>query len=242
MVLLADLAGDDEAAPMLPPPQVVAHAEARGGEGFIASSGEARKKFWLDRSRTAAIAAHTNAFKVNEDVVIPLARLGDYTDGIERINIELSTQNKLELLDDLEAFLRGDLPVHHQEDDVVTDPASTEERRVRALELLRQVRQRWAGYLDDLDAACPPTPAAWMASRCTWAAAAACSGPCRTTACGFPGRREVRDELRQICSPVGNTSRCWRPANSAISGFARAGSSSPCTCTPATATCTPTSR
>ena len=70
----------------------------RGGEGFIAVSAEARKKFWLDRARTAAIAAHTNAFKINEDVVIPLPRLGDYSDGIERINIELSITNKLKLL------------------------------------------------------------------------------------------------------------------------------------------------
>ena len=35
-------------------------------------SAEARKQFWLDRARTAAIAKHTNAFKINEDVVIPL--------------------------------------------------------------------------------------------------------------------------------------------------------------------------
>ena len=68
------------------------------------SSPEARKKFWLDRARTAAIAKHTNAFKINEDVVIPLDRLGEYTDGIERINIELSIGNKLALLDALEEF------------------------------------------------------------------------------------------------------------------------------------------
>ncbi len=37
---------------------------------------EARKKFWLDRARTAAISKHTNAFKINEDVVIPLNRMG----------------------------------------------------------------------------------------------------------------------------------------------------------------------
>ncbi|WP_374937590.1 hypothetical protein, partial [Bordetella parapertussis] len=43
--------------------------------------------------RTAAIARHTNAFKINEDVVIPLDRMGEYTDHIERINIELSTRN-----------------------------------------------------------------------------------------------------------------------------------------------------
>ena len=40
-------------------------------------------------------AKHTNAFKINEDVVIPLDRLGDYSEGIERINIELSLKNKL---------------------------------------------------------------------------------------------------------------------------------------------------
>jgi FAD/FMN-containing dehydrogenase len=83
---------------------------ARGAEGFVAVSAEARKKFWLDRARTAAIARHTNAFKINEDVVIPLERLGDYTDGIERINIELSIGNKLVLCDALSAFFAAPLP------------------------------------------------------------------------------------------------------------------------------------
>ena len=64
--------------------------QARDGEGFIAVSLEARKRFWLDRARTAAISRHTNAFKVNEDVVIPLERLADYSRGIEQINIEQS--------------------------------------------------------------------------------------------------------------------------------------------------------
>ena len=82
-------------------------ANARHGEGFIAITPETRKRFWLDRSRTAAIAAHTNAFKINEDVVIPLPRLGDYSDGIERINIELSIQNKLRLLDTLTEYFHG---------------------------------------------------------------------------------------------------------------------------------------
>ena len=53
---------------------------------------------------------HTNAFKINEDVVIPLPRMAEYTDGIERINIELM-RNKLALCDALQDFLaRGDLP------------------------------------------------------------------------------------------------------------------------------------
>jgi FAD/FMN-containing dehydrogenase len=40
-------------------------------------------------------------------VVIPLPRMGDYCDGIERINIELSIANKLALCDALKEFLRG---------------------------------------------------------------------------------------------------------------------------------------
>lgn len=104
MVLLADIASDDERSAGEAASQVVRIANARGAEGFIAVSAESRRKFWLDRARTAAIAKHTNAFKINEDVVIPLERLGEYSDGIERINIELSLTNKLALLDELDAY------------------------------------------------------------------------------------------------------------------------------------------
>ncbi len=149
MVLLADLAGDDAAEVDAAAAHIVGLAEARGGAGFVAVEPAARRKFWLDRARTAAIAAHTNAFKINEDVVIPLERLADYTDGVERINIEYSIRNKLELLDALEGFFSGVLPVHADEEGTA-DPALTETRRERALALLGQVRTRWAGYLDAL--------------------------------------------------------------------------------------------
>jgi FAD/FMN-containing dehydrogenase len=95
MVLIGDIVGDDETAVMSAASEVVRLCNQRGAEGFIAVSAEARKTFWLDRARTAAIARHTNAFKINEDVVIPLPRMGDYCDGIERINIELSIASKL---------------------------------------------------------------------------------------------------------------------------------------------------
>jgi len=39
--------------------QVVHLANGRGGEGFVAVSEEARRTFWLDRAKTAAIARHT---------------------------------------------------------------------------------------------------------------------------------------------------------------------------------------
>ena len=150
MVLLADIACDDEAAAGEAASRIVRLANARGGEGFIAVSDDARKKFWLDRARTAAIATHTNAFKINEDVVIPLPRLGDYSDGIERINIELSTQNKVKLLDALEEFISGDLPLHR--DEVLPDAELLGTRRETALALLRDVRKRWQWLLENLDA------------------------------------------------------------------------------------------
>ena len=149
MVLLADVASDDLVDVDAAAAWIVERARARGGEGFVAASAEARRKFWLDRARTAAIAAHTNAFKVNEDVVIPLERLADYSDGVERINIELSIQNKLDLLAELIAFFQGPLPLA-EDDETVADPALTETRRARALELLADVHRRWRDYLDAL--------------------------------------------------------------------------------------------
>ena len=156
MVLVGDIVGDDESAVAEAASQVVRIANAREGEGFIAVGAEARRQFWLDRARTAAIARHTNAFKINEDVVIPLARLGDYSDGIERINIELSMKNKLALLDALDEFLRGDLPLHRPED-ALSAARVVGDRVERAAALIAETRARWrwlAGNLDTpLDAA-----------------------------------------------------------------------------------------
>ena len=150
MILLADVVADDDTACGEAASHIVQLANARGGEGFIAVTAEARKKFWLDRARTAAIAAHTNAFKINEDVVIPLPRMGDYCDGIERINIELSTRNKLKLLDELEAFLSGELPLLRDED-TLPDAELLGNRREAALALLRASRRLWQWLLDHLD-------------------------------------------------------------------------------------------
>ncbi len=150
MVLIADIASDDEDAVGEAASHIVRLANARGGEGFIAVSAEARKKFWLDRARTAAIAKHTNAFKINEDVVIPLPRLGDYSDGIERINIELSIKNKLKLADALEAFFKTDLPLVADED-TQTDPEALDSKRKQALEHIKTVKDHWMNVLDNLD-------------------------------------------------------------------------------------------
>ena len=157
MVLVGDIVGDDADAVARATSEVVRLANARGGEGFVAVSADARKKFWLDRKRTAAIARHTNAFKINEDVVIPLERMGEYTEGVERINVELSLRNKLELLDALEAFFsKGQLPLGKSDDAGEIPSAELLEDRVQqAITLLREVRALWRQWLDELDVVQP---------------------------------------------------------------------------------------
>ena len=157
MVLFGDIAGDDADAVARATSEVVRIANSRNGEGFIAISPEARKKFWLDRKRTAAISKHTNAFKINEDVVIPLPRMAEYTDGIERINIELSLQNKLKLCDALhDFFTKGNLPLGKHDDlNEIATPELMEDRVAQALALIGEVRTLWALWLGDADALFP---------------------------------------------------------------------------------------
>jgi FAD/FMN-containing dehydrogenase/Fe-S oxidoreductase len=150
MVLIGDIVGFDENAVMSAASEVVRMTNSRGAEGFIAVSPEQRKRFWLERSRTAAISRHTNAFKINEDVVIPLPRMGEYCDGIERINIELSTQNKIQLCDALTEFLSGELPLDVKDAEVDRD-ALLADHRAQALEQVAKVRRRWQWLLDNLD-------------------------------------------------------------------------------------------
>ena len=149
MVLIGDIVSDDENAAAEAASHVVRIANARDGEGFVAVSAESRKRFWLDRARTAAISRHTNAFKINEDVVIPLGRLGEYTDAIERINIEFSIANKLKLAARLTALLEGELPAHGDAKGERT--VLYGDRPAQALDLLRRTRRRWAHILESLD-------------------------------------------------------------------------------------------
>ena len=150
MVLIGDIVGHDEATVMSAASEVVRMCNLRAAEGFIAIDPDTRKKFWLDRSRTAAISRHTNAFKLNEDVVIPLPRMGDYCDGIERINIELSIKNKLALCDNLADFLSGELPLH-QGDANLDNALLIGDRRQNALDTIATVRARWQWLFDQLD-------------------------------------------------------------------------------------------
>ncbi len=171
-----------------PRPKSCAWPTARAAKVSSRSSAEARKRFWLDRSRTAAIAKHTNAFKINEDVVIPLDRMGEYTDGIERINIELSIKNKLQLVDALRSVLQGQASCR--------SARATTPMKSPSAELLEDRRsRRWI-----CSSACARAGVFARQARPAVARGAALSGAARATK---PLRRQLRPTRRR-------TSRCDR--------------------------------
>jgi len=154
MVLIADIAGDDENSVAQAASAVVKLANQREGEGFVAVSREARVRFWIDRTRTAAIAAHTNAFKINEDVVIPLKNLAEYSLGIERINIVQSIKNKLEIIEAVKAYLSDDwqdLLYSGEYEQSSENDLIIEDKKNAAKILLQSIVHRWQGMLDSMD-------------------------------------------------------------------------------------------
>ena len=55
---------------------------------FVAADAAEAKRFWVDRKKLGAIARRTNAFKMNEDIVIPLDTLAEFARFINAMNIE----------------------------------------------------------------------------------------------------------------------------------------------------------
>ncbi len=156
VVLLIDVSGDDE--------QIVARAcsdicritSCGNGEGFVATSKEDRKRFWSDRGRMAAIAKHTSAFKLNEDVVIPLHHLSEYNDYIEHLNIENSITNKKDILEAIASYLRdaSERISGNRLDQVdlgVEEDAYLKEKLDECLQVISQVRDNWCHLLKGLN-------------------------------------------------------------------------------------------
>lgn len=161
MVLLADIVGDNPTTLQQTAAEMVRLVNLCDGEGFIATSAEARHRFWLDRARTAAIAAHTNAFKINEDVVIPLENLAAYNDAIEHINIEKSLQNKINCITDLKEYIDHS----RQQQDKKESDVIFSDKLTAAHRLLHEVQNNWQTMLDNLDTPANDLPMLMLDSR-----------------------------------------------------------------------------
>ncbi|WP_152909269.1 DUF3683 domain-containing protein [Mariprofundus ferrooxydans] len=159
VVLLIDVSGDDERAVGKACADICRLASQGDGEGFVAITPADRSRFWGDRGRMAAIAKHTRAFKLNEDVVIPLPRLSEYNDYVEHLNVENSIGNKLEVLSATADYLKKTMERIggnrlEQQGLGIEDDAFLHDKLAKCLELVDRITENWLHLLRSLDAPC----------------------------------------------------------------------------------------
>ena len=157
VVLLIDVSGDKEKTVAKACADICRIASKGDGEGFIAVNESDRVRFWGDRGRMAAIARHTRAFKLNEDVVIPLHRLSEYNDYVERLNIENSIANKLEAIGLIAEGLRSAKSRLTSDDALIKAELGVEDDGFLAgkldecLQVIESAEARWRMFLKGLD-------------------------------------------------------------------------------------------
>ena len=80
-------------------------------EIFVANDADEASRFWRDRKRLGAIAARTNAFKLNEDIVLPLPALAEFARFVDATNIEEDRYNQENMIHEIIAYLQVAEPI-----------------------------------------------------------------------------------------------------------------------------------
>jgi FAD/FMN-containing dehydrogenase/Fe-S oxidoreductase len=81
----------------------------------VARDRKEARRFWSDRKRLGAIAARTNAFKLNEDIVLPLPALAEFAAFVDRLNVEEERSNQREVIWQLLTYLEKAIPIEDPE-------------------------------------------------------------------------------------------------------------------------------
>ncbi len=106
-VLLIDLESNDKDDLEKGSTNILSLINKYNAEGSIAQSETERKIYWNDRKHLGAIAKHTNAFKLNEDIVIPLNNLPLFADYIEQLNYSKEYENAIASINKINTYLNG---------------------------------------------------------------------------------------------------------------------------------------
>ncbi len=139
-VLLVDVVGHDDAQLRRAVATIRAILERHANtEVAVARDAIEAKRFWADRKRLGAIAARTNAFKLNEDVVLPLEALAEFSRWVDAVNLEEERENLGELVRRLRDYFEAAPP---QE-----DPRWADGKITRALDLCEETLEAlsWEG-------------------------------------------------------------------------------------------------
>ena len=100
----------------------------------IARDDAEAERFWQDRKRLGAIAAHTNAFKLNEDIVLPIDSLADFASWVDQCNIEEKKYNQGIIIQRIVEYLQTAVPD--------TDPELLQRRAGQAKDLAYNIRKK----------------------------------------------------------------------------------------------------
>ncbi|MDH5682048.1 MAG: DUF3400 domain-containing protein, partial [Spirochaetota bacterium] len=98
-VLLVDVESNEKQALDEYTDKMIEMVKVYNTDGFIALDDFSRETFWQDRKRLGAIAKHTNAFKINEDVVITVDKLPVFSDFVDHMNLEKDLLTNNEIID-----------------------------------------------------------------------------------------------------------------------------------------------
>ncbi len=96
----------------------------------VAQNQPEAQRFWRDRKRLGAIAARTNAFKLNEDIVLPLKALAEFAGFVDHLNVEEERSNQREVIWQLLTYLEKAVPIE--------DPEWLTAKLPRARQLLKE--------------------------------------------------------------------------------------------------------
>ncbi|MFW2367781.1 MAG: DUF3683 domain-containing protein [Desulforhopalus sp.] len=105
-------------------------------ELFTAQDEDEAERFWRDRKRLGAIAARTNAFKLNEDIVLPLPALAKFARFVDEYNIEEDIYNKELFIHSITEYLKTAEPLE--------DPDWLEAKMPKAKEICQETLEKLA--------------------------------------------------------------------------------------------------
>ncbi|MFO7751790.1 MAG: DUF3683 domain-containing protein [Desulfobacteraceae bacterium] len=84
-------------------------------EATAAKDDKEAERFWRDRKRLGAIASRTNAFKLNEDIVLPIDALADFAEYVDNYNIEEKRAACFSIIDNIIEYLETAEPLEDSE-------------------------------------------------------------------------------------------------------------------------------
>ncbi|MCF8031017.1 MAG: FAD-binding oxidoreductase [Desulfohalobiaceae bacterium] len=129
---------------------------------FVAGDSEESEAFWQDRHSLSAITKHTSGFKINEDVVIPIDLIPEFSDFIEGLNLyylALAYRKALQQATELEDIPPGDSFIDMEQNvasGILKGETGTSELAEQEFELqihyfFRDLMSRYPQHEDDLD-------------------------------------------------------------------------------------------